>query len=85
MPERPGLVAAIKSPLWAHVAPFVAWLLLMQLLGEPAAWKYAVRSAVCLALFAYLRPWRHYEGLRSGNIPLALLAGIAVFLVWNGE
>jgi CAAX prenyl protease-like protein len=65
-----------------HVAPFVAWLFLMQMLGDPAGWKYGLRSIVCLALFLGLRPWRGYAGMNWRQAPLALLVGSGVFAVW---
>ena len=46
-----------------HVVPFVAWLFFMQMLGEAAGWKYALRSVICLGLFLYLKPWQWYTRL----------------------
>lgn len=88
--KEDGLEAAPEtadrtSPeLWAHVVPFVAWLFLMQMLGDPAGWKYAVRSVACLALLFWLKPWRGYGPLRWSHLPLAFAAGVVVFVVWIG-
>lgn len=66
-----------------HVLPFVAWIFFMQLLGDPAGWKYAVRAAAGLALLFALRPWRwNYPPLRLRNLPMATLVGVAVFAFW---
>ena len=67
---------------WGHVVPFIAWLFLMHMLGDPAGWKYAVRSVACLALFIAFRPWRWYAKPDWRHLPLALLAGVVVFVVW---
>lgn len=72
----------IRAPVWSHVLPFIAWLFVMQMLGDPAGWKYAVRTVLCLALFIYLKPWRWYRRLDPKNLPLALGVGVAVFFVW---
>ena len=79
--------------VWAgHVAPFAVWvgvILLLQaaeaLGGVPRGaypWSYSAKSAVCAALFLWLRPWRAYGALRVSNVPLALLAGVAVAAIW---
>ena len=73
-----------RRALWAHVVPFGAWLFLMHMLGDPAGWKYAVRSAACLGLLAALRPWRGYAAPRARNLLFALGAGVAVFVLLVG-
>lgn len=55
---------------------------IMQMLGDPAGWKYALRSILCFGLLLYLKPWQYYIPLRVRNIPLALGVGVAVFLGW---
>ena len=71
-----------RLALAAHIAPFAAWLVIMTLLGDPAGWKYGVRSATCLVLLIALRPWRWYSGPRWRNVPMAIATGVVVFLVW---
>lgn len=51
-------------------------------LGEPAAWKYAIRAAVSLVLLLWLRPWRWYEPLRIRHLPAVFAVGVLVFVVW---
>jgi len=72
----------IRRATWAHVLPFAVWLVLMYGLGEPAGWKYAVRSVACLAVLMRLRPWQWYGPLRTSNLPLACGVGLLAFVVW---
>jgi hypothetical protein len=66
------------------VLPFAAWIGLMFALGEPAAWKYAVRSGVCLALFLWLRPWNGYKRPALSDLAWGVPVGVAVWVVWVG-
>jgi len=68
--------------MFLHVLPFIGWLFLMQMLGDPEGWKYAARSVLCLGLFIYARPWRWYTALKLKNVPLAILVGVFVFWFW---
>jgi len=78
----PEMPTGIRAPVWAHVVPFAAWLFIMQMLGDPAGWKYALRTVLCLGIFLYLRPWKWYGKLDLKNIPLAIVVGIGVFAAW---
>lgn len=72
-----------RSAWISHVLPFVAWIFFMGILGDPAGWKYALRSILCLGLLLYLKPWKwSYPALKWRNLPLATLIGIAVCLFW---
>ena len=71
-----------KTPMIAHIAPFAVWLAVMFGLGEPAAWKYALRAALGLAALLWFRPWRWYAPLAVRHVPLALIVGVLVFVVW---
>lgn len=80
----------IKEATWGHVAPFVFWLACIFLVGQFAleddstirAWVYAGQTLGGAALFLYFRPWRWYRPLQMKNIPLALVVGVAVFIIW---
>ncbi len=72
----------LERPTLAHIVPFIAWLFVAHMLGDPEGWKYAVRSAICLGLFVWLRPWRWYGRLDLKNIPLAMVVGFAVLVIW---
>lgn len=73
---------SVERPTIAHVIPFVAWLFIAHFLGDPDGWKYAVRSAVCLGLLFWLRPWQWYPRIEWKNVPLALAVGVGVFVMW---
>lgn len=78
-------VKVLNSPLPAHIVPFITWLAIMfagDYFFDPSPWRYTVQTVTGLALFIFFRPWRWYQTPRLRNIPLALLVGIAVFLVW---
>lgn len=75
------------NPTLAHVVPFAAWLALMHFLDVPQlppAWAYAIRSALCLGLFLYARPWRWYGRPSFRSWPLAALVGVVVLVIWVG-
>lgn len=80
----------IRQATWGHVAPFVFWIACIFLVGQFAidddaiirAYVYAVQTVVGLGLFIYFRPWRWYRPIQLRNVPLAVLVGIAVFVVW---
>ncbi len=66
-----------------HVIPYVAWIFIMGLLGDPTGWKYVLRSILCLALLFACRPWRFsYPKLNPKHLPGATLAGLAVLVIW---
>lgn len=46
--------------------------------------QYATRSVIGLALLLYARPWRWYPALRVRHLPISILAGFGVFLIWVG-
>lgn len=76
-----------QRALLAHVVPFGAWLVLMHFLdvrGLTPAMAYALRSALCVGLLAWLRPWRWYAAFNGRNALPALLVGVAVFVLWVG-
>lgn len=73
--------SAARRALFDHIAPFVAWLLLMELLPR-TAWAYALRGTLCLGLLLWCRPWRHYPRPNPRHMPLALALGALVCLVW---
>jgi hypothetical protein len=75
-------LSSMERAVAAHVAPFVGWLFVIQMLGDPAGWKYAVRVAVGLGLLLGLKPWRGYARPQPGPLPLALGVGVAAFLLW---
>jgi hypothetical protein len=71
-----------QNMMWTHVLPFVIWILLMELLKPPTGWGYAVRTAVSLGVLCWMAPWRWYTRLQFRHIPLALVMGVVVCVVW---
>ncbi|MFO7820835.1 MAG: CAAX prenyl protease-related protein [Lentisphaeria bacterium] len=51
-------------------------------IGEPSAWKYALRTALCLVLLLFLRPWRYYSAPRWRDIPWGIGGGILALGIW---
>lgn len=80
----PELEKENERAVWAHLLPFLVWLLLMALLGDADGWEYAWRTIIGSALLLVMRPWRWYPALKLKNIPLAVLVGIGVFFIWIG-
>lgn len=72
----------MERAVLAHAAPFVGWLFMIQMLGDPTGWKYAARVAVGVGLLLWFRPWRYYPRPNFDNLSLALGVGAGVFLVW---
>lgn len=65
-----------------HIVPFILWIGLMHLPMTDVALRYALQVAVCLPAFLVLRPWRHYPALNARQLPLGLLIGVGVGVVW---
>jgi len=72
----------IQNAIWTHVLPYVAWLLMLQILTPPSGLYYALRVAAGLGLFLWFCPWRWYDRLRVRNLPLAFAVGVFVFVMW---
>lgn len=72
------------DPWIPHVLPFVGWLFVMQMMGDPNAWNYTPRIVVGVALLFVLRPWRYYPWVRPtpSAILWSLVTGIAIFVLW---
>jgi len=70
--------------VWAHTVPFLAWLLMMSLLGDPSGIRYAVQTLGGLVLLLVFRPWRWYERPKMKSILPALAVGSLVFILWIG-
>ena len=69
----------------AHIVPYIAWVAIMIGLDVPAikpAWRYAIQTICCTLLLLWLRPWRWYASPRLRQLPLALMMGLLVFVIW---
>jgi CAAX prenyl protease-like protein len=91
-------MTALKSPEFARIAAFAAYILLLaadpylahwlsQFPGADARWLYAVRVAVTAAILLWF--WRDYHELRGHagagllqHVALATSGGVLVFALW---
>lgn len=71
-----------RQAVWRHVAPFVGWVVVMNLPLADLAVRYALQSAVTVGLLLWVRPWRYYGVPVWRAQPLALLVGVGVFALW---
>ncbi|MBM4152407.1 MAG: CAAX prenyl protease-related protein [Kiritimatiellaceae bacterium] len=70
--------------VWAHTIPFLAWLLMMSVLGDPSGMRYLYQTVGGLILLMIFRPWRWYARPQLKNIPLSIGIGVLVFVLWVG-
>lgn len=82
--EPPALPRNDTQAIWAHAAPFLAWLVIMSLPFPSEPWRYALQTAVSAFLLLTLRPWRFYKSANLLHLPLAIAVGTGVCLVWIG-
>ncbi len=89
--DRPGPGVQTDGGGWthpavlAHTVPFLAWVALMlgfDVAGERAAWTYALRTVLVVALLAALRPWRWYPRPRTRHVLPAIGTGVLVLGLW---
>jgi membrane protease YdiL (CAAX protease family) len=80
----PELDKENDKAVWVHVIPYLAWLLMMSLLGDPSGTRYAIQTVGGIILLLICRPWRWYTAPKLKNIPLALAVGLLVFVFWVG-
>lgn len=80
----PELDKENSAAVWAHTIPFLAWLLMMSLLGDPSGMRYLWQTVGGIILLLIFRPWRWYERPKLKSLPLALAVGLLVFVFWVG-
>lgn len=80
----PELDKENDKAVWVHVIPYLAWLLMMSLLGDPSGMRYLYQTVGGLIFLLICRPWRWYAPPQLKNIPLALAVGLLVFVFWVG-
>jgi CAAX prenyl protease-like protein len=82
MGEMQYTVKQTERAAMQHVVPFVGWIVLLSLLTPASGVNYAIRAAIGLGLFIWLRPWRYYQAIHLKNLPLAFGVGVLVFVAW---
>ena len=81
----PELDKENSAAVWAHMIPFLGWLLLMStLFGDPSGMHYAIQTVGGLTLLLAFRPWRWYARPKLKSLPLAIAVGVLVFVFWVG-
>ena len=82
------LRAPENAPTRALTWPFFLWIAGLVLLFFPhsfdfPAYVYATKTILCAGLFFALKPWRYVPSTKvKGDIPLGILIGIAVYVLW---
>lgn len=71
-----------EKAVLAHVAPFIVWLLLLNVPGLSRGSAYLLQTLAGSALLLWLRPWQWYSRPAAGHVPAALLTGLAVAVLW---
>jgi len=82
--KTPELDQENERAVWAHVVPFLAWLLMMSLLGDPSGMRYLYQTLGGLLCLWVFRPWRWYARPKLSSLPLAIAVGTFVFILWVG-
>lgn len=67
---------------WAHILPFLVWVLVMSVPMEDVVLRYALQTGLGAVALAIARPWRFYEAGGVRHWPLAAVVGLLVCLVW---
>ncbi len=80
----PELDKENAKAVWAHTIPFLAWLSMMFLLGDPSGMRYLWQTIGGLIFLFAFRPWRWYERPKLRSLPLAIAVGVLVFVFWVG-
>ena len=73
-----------SQAIWAHIVPFLAWLLMMVWFGDPCGMRYLYQTLGGILLLFAFRPWRWYTKPKLRNLPLAFAVGVLVFVLWIG-
>ncbi len=80
----PSLDKENSKAVWAHIVPFLAWILMMSVLGDPSGMRYFYQTIGGLILLLIFRPWRWYVRPKLSSLPLAISVGTLVFIFWVG-
>jgi CAAX prenyl protease-like protein len=70
---------------WAvarHIVPFIIWVVVMSLPMSDVALRYALQTVICLVALLILKPWRYYPALNIRLLPLSVLVGVGVAVLW---
>ena len=65
----------------SHVIPFITWLTLMVWIDDPVL-SYNLRTIICIIIIFIFKPWKYYPSFELKYLPISILTGIIVFLLW---
>lgn len=71
-----------KQAAWRHVAPFLAWVVIMSLPMADVAFRYSLQAVACVAVLCAAKPSRYYTRPVFAQLPWAVLVGMAVCVLW---
>lgn len=71
-----------RTAIWRHAAPFVAWVVIMSIPMKDVALRYAVQTVAGIMALLIAKPWRYYPALSVRWLPLSVLVGVGVFVIW---
>lgn len=71
-----------RGAVWRHVAPFLAWVVIMSLPLPDQAVRYALQTATGVVVLLVARPWRYYPAPSIRWFPVSVLVGGVVFVLW---
>jgi CAAX prenyl protease-like protein len=70
---------------WAmarHIIPFILWIGIMSLPLSNIAFRYTLQTVVSLVALLVLKPWQYYPAMNIRLLPLSVLVGAGVAIVW---
>jgi membrane protease YdiL (CAAX protease family) len=78
------LANASETPgaFWAHILPFLVWVLVMSVPMEDVVFRYLLQTVLGAGALAFARPWRFHGAGGIRHWPLAVGVGALVCVVW---
>ena len=78
----PGKTDSEWRAIVRHAVPFFCWITIMSIPMSDPAIRYALQTAVSGVVLLWARPWTFYPPPSWRHVPVALMAGIGVFVMW---
>lgn len=70
------------EPWIPHVLPFIVWMFVAHMAGEPGGINYAARTGFGFLALAVLRPWRWYRPPQWKHLVSGAIVGLFVYAFW---
>jgi CAAX prenyl protease-like protein len=71
-----------RTAIWRHTAPFLVWVVIMSIPVKDVALRYAVQTVAGVVALLIAKPWRYYSAPSLRWLPVSVLVGVAVFVLW---